>query len=143
FRGAGPGMQAMLGGQVDLMILQAAAVMPQARSGTVKILANLSPKRSGVIPDVPTSDEAGLKGLYAAGWVGLWAPWGTPKDVLAKLSGAMQQALADPAIKARMTELGLDIAPRELQSPEGLAAFFKAETDKWWPVIRAAGIKIE
>ena len=143
FRGAGPGMQAMLGGQVDLMILQAAAVMPQARAGAVKIIANLSPKRSAVIPDVPTSDESGVPGLYAAGWFGLFGPKGMKKEVVAKLNAAMIEALADPAIKARFSELGLDLAPRELQTPEGLAAFHKAETDKWWPVIKAAGIKVE
>jgi tripartite-type tricarboxylate transporter receptor subunit TctC len=143
FRGAGPAMQAMLGGQVDLMILQAAAVMPQARAGAIKILANLSPKRSAVIPDVPTSDESGVKGLYAAGWFGLFGPKGMKKEVVAKLNAAMIEALADPAIKARFSDLGLDLAPRELQTPEGLAAFHKAETDKWWPVIKAAGIKVE
>jgi tripartite-type tricarboxylate transporter receptor subunit TctC len=138
FRGAGPAMQAMLGGQVDLMILQAAAALPQARAGSVKILANLSPKRSAVVQDVPTSDESGIRGLYAAGWFGLWAPKGTPKDVIARLNSAMVQALADPAVKARLSELGLDIASREQQMPEGLAAFHKAETDKCWPIIRAA-----
>jgi tripartite-type tricarboxylate transporter receptor subunit TctC len=143
FRGAGPAMQAMLGGQVDLMILQAAAALPQARAGAVKVLANLSPKRSAAVPGVPTSDEAGIPGLYAAGWFGLFGPRGMPKPVVAKLNAAMVEALADPAIKARFTELGLDVAPRELQSPEGLASFHKAETDKWWPVIRAAGIKVE
>ena len=143
FRGAGPGMQAMLGGQVDLMILQAAAVMPQARAGAIKIIANLSPKRSAVIPDVPTSDESGVPGLYAAGWFGLFGPKGMKKEVVAKLNAAMVEALADPALKARFSDLGLDLAPRELQTPEGLAAFHKAETDKWWPVIRAAGIKVE
>jgi tripartite-type tricarboxylate transporter receptor subunit TctC len=143
FRGAGPAMQAMLGGQIDLMILQAAAVMPQARAGAIKILANLSPKRSAVIPDVPTSDESGVPGLYAAGWFGLFGPKGMRKEVVARLNAAMVEALADPAIKARFSDLGLDLAPRELQTPEGLAAFHKAETDKWWPVIRAAGIKVE
>jgi len=143
FRGAGPAMQAMLGGQVDLMILQAAAAMPQARAGAIKILANLSPKRSAVIPDVPTSDESGVKGLYAAGWFGLFGPKGMKKEAVAKLNAAMVEALADPAIKARFSDLGLDLAPRELQTPEGLAAFHKTETDKWWPVIRAAGIKVE
>jgi tripartite-type tricarboxylate transporter receptor subunit TctC len=143
FRGAGPAMQAMLGGQVDLMILQAAAVMPQARAGTVKILANLSPKRSAAVPGTPTSDESGIPGLYAAGWFGLFGPKGMRKEVVAKLNAAMVEALADPAIKARFADLGLDIAPRELQTPEGLAAFHKAETDKWWPVIKAAGIKVE
>src|SRR4051812_36920121 len=141
FRGAGPAMQAMLGNQVDLMILQAAAVMPQARAGTVKILANLSPKRSSVLPDLPTSDEAGVPGLYAPGWFGLFAPRGTPREVLARLNAAMVDSLGDSAVKARFTDLGLDLASREQQTPEGFAAFLKADQDKWWPVIRAAGIK--
>jgi len=143
FRGAGPAMQAMLGGQVDLMILQAAAALPQARAGAVKVLANLSPKRSPVVPDVPTSDESGIPGLYAAGWFGLFGPKGMRKDVVARLDAAMMEALADPALKARFAELGLDTAPRELQTPEELAAFHKAEIDKWWPIIKAAGIKVE
>ena len=143
FKGAGPAMQAMLGGQVDLMILQAAAALPQARAGAVKILANLSPQRSRVIPDLPTSDEAGIPGLYAAGWFGLFGPRGLPKEVLAKLNGAMVQALADPKVQARLSELGLDLASREQQTPEGFAAFHKAETDKWLPVIKASGIKVE
>jgi len=143
FKGAGPAMQAMLGGQVDLMILQAAAALPQARSGNVKILANLSPQRSRVIPDLPTSDESGIPGLYAAGWFGLFGPRGLPKEVVARLNGAMVQALADPKVQARLSELGLDLASREQQTPEGFAAFHKAETDKWWPVIKAANIKVE
>ena len=143
FRGAGPAMQAMLGGQVDLMILQAAAALPQARAGAVKILANLSPRRSSVIPDVPTSDESGMPGLYAAGWFGLFGPKGMRKEVVARLNAAMMEALADPALKARFSDLGLEVASRDLQTPEGLAAFHKAETDKWWPIIKAAGIKVE
>jgi tripartite-type tricarboxylate transporter receptor subunit TctC len=143
YRGAGPAMQAMLGGQVDLMILQAAAVMPQARAGAVRILANLSPKRSGAIPDVPTSDEAGVPGLYASGWFGLFAPRGTPREAVAKLNTAMVEALNDPALRSRFADLGLDIAPREQQSPEGLAVFHKTEIDKWWPIIKSAGIKVE
>jgi len=143
FRGAGPAMQAMLGGQVDLMVLQAAAALPQARAGAVKIIANLSPKRSAAIPDVPTSDESGIPGLYAAGWFGLFGPKGMPKHVVARINAAMVEALADPALKARFSDLGLDVASRELQAPEGLAAFHKAEIDKWWPIIKAAGIKAE
>ncbi|TMG92417.1 MAG: tripartite tricarboxylate transporter substrate binding protein BugD [Betaproteobacteria bacterium] len=143
FRGAGPAMQAMLGGQVDLMVLQAAAALPQARAGAVKIIANLSPKRSAAIPDVPTSDESGIPGLYAAGWFGLFGPKGMPKQVVARINAAMVEALADPALKARFSDLGLDVASRELQAPEGLAAFHKAEIDKWWPIIKAAGIKVE
>jgi tripartite-type tricarboxylate transporter receptor subunit TctC len=143
FRGAGPAMQAMLGEQVDLMILQAAAALPQARAGTVKILANLSPKRSQVIPDVPTSDEAGIAGLYAAGWFGLFAPRGTPREVIARLNAAMVEALADPAVQKRLADLGLDLASREQQTPEGFAKFHAADIEKWWPVIRAANIKVE
>jgi tripartite-type tricarboxylate transporter receptor subunit TctC len=143
FRGAGPAMQAMLGGQVDLMILQAAAALPQARAGAVKIIANLSPSRSSVIPDVATSDESGVPGLYAPGWFALFAPRGTPKDIIARLNAAMVDALADPAVRKRFSDLGLDLATREQQSPEGLAAFHKAEIDKWWPIIKAANIKVE
>jgi len=143
YRGAGPAMQAMLGGQVDLMVVQAAVTLPQARAGTVKILANLSPTRSSVIPTIPTSAESGIPGLYASGWFGLFGPRGMPREVVMKLNAAMVAALAEPKVKERFTDLGLDVASREQQSPEGLDAFHKAEIEKWWPVIKAAGIKAE
>ena len=141
FRGAGPAMQAMLGGQVDLMVVQAAVTLPQARAGNVKILANLSPARSSILPTLPTSDESGIKGLYASGWFGLFAPAKTPKEIVARLNAAMVQALGEPKVKERFADLGLEIASREQQTPEGLAAFQKAEIDKWWPIIKAANIK--
>ena len=143
YRGAGPAMQDLVAGHVDLLVVQAAAALPQVRAGTIKAIANLSPRRSAVVPDIPTSDEGGVPGLYASGWFGLFAPKGTPKDLVAKLNDAMTQALADPAVRARFAELGLDVAAREQQTPDGLAAFHKAEVEKWWPIIRAAGIKIE
>jgi tripartite-type tricarboxylate transporter receptor subunit TctC len=143
YRGAGPAMQAMLGGQVDLMVVQAAVTLPQARAGTVKILANLSPARSRVVPDIPTSAESGIAGLYASGWFGLFAPRATPREVVAKLNGAMMQGLADAKVQARFSDLGLDVASREQQTPEGLAAFHKGELEKWWPIIKSAGIKVE
>jgi tripartite-type tricarboxylate transporter receptor subunit TctC len=143
YRGAGPAMQDMLAQQVDLMVVQAAVTLPQARAGTVKILANLSPARSSVIPAIPTSEESGIPGLYASGWFGLFGPKGMPKEVVARLNGAMVQALADPAVKTRFADLGLDMATPQQQTPEALAAFHKAETEKWWPIIRAAGIKVE
>jgi len=143
YRGAGPAMQAMLGGQVDLMVVQAAVTLPQARAGTVKILANLSPGRSSVIPTIPTSAESGIPGLYASGWFGLFGPRGMPREVVMKLNAAMVAALAEPKVKERFTDLGLDVASREQQSPEGLDAFHKAEIEKWWPVIKAANIKME
>jgi tripartite-type tricarboxylate transporter receptor subunit TctC len=143
YRGAGPAMTDLLSGQVDLLVVQAAAALPQVRSGTIKAIANLSPRRSQAVPDIPTSDEGGVPGLYMSGWFGLFAPAGTPKDVIAKLNAAMVQTLADPAVRARFADLGLDVASREQQTPEGLAAFHKAEIEKWWPIIKAAGIKAE
>ncbi len=143
YRGAGPAMQDLVAGHVDLLVVQAAAALPQVRAETIKAIANLSPRRSAAVPDIPTSDEGGVPGLYASGWFGFFAPKGTPKDVIAKLNDAMVQALAEPAVRARFAELGLDVASREQQTPEGLAAFHKAEIDKWWPIIRAAGIKVE
>src|SRR5205814_3842735 len=143
YRGAGPALQDIISGQVDLLIVQAAAVAPHVKSGAIKILANLSPKRSAVLPNVPTSAESGVPNLYAAGWFGFFAPKGTPKEAIAKLNSAMQAALALPDVQKRFADLGLDVAPRELQTPEGLAAFHKAETEKWWPIIKEAKIKIE
>ena len=143
YRGAGPAMQDLIAGQVDLLVVQAAAAVPQVRAGTIKVLANLSPRRSAAVPDIPTSDEGGVPGLYASGWFGFFAPKGTPNDIVARLNGAMVQALADPAVRARFAELGLDVASREQQTPEGLAAFHRAEIEKWWPIIRAVGVKAQ
>jgi tripartite-type tricarboxylate transporter receptor subunit TctC len=141
YRGAGPAMTDLISGQVDLLVVQAAVSLPQLRAGTIKSIVNLSPQRSPSMPDIPTSDEGGVPGLYMSGWFGFFAPKGTPKDVVAKLNDAMVAALADPAVKARFADLGLDIASRQQQTPEGLAAFNKAEIDKWWPIIKATNIK--
>ena len=130
YRGAGPAMTDLVSGVVDLMVVQAAAALPQVRAGTIRAIANLSPQRSASLPDIATSDEAGVKGLYMSGWFGLFAPKGTPQEAIGKLNAAMTEALADPTIKARFAELGLDVASREQQTPEGLAAFNKAEIDK-------------
>jgi tripartite-type tricarboxylate transporter receptor subunit TctC len=143
YRGAGPAMTDLISGQVDLLVVQGAVALPQVRAGTIKAIANLSPQRSASMPDIPTSDETGVPGLYMSGWFGFFAPKGLPKDVLAKLNGAMKQALADPAVKSRFAELGLDVASVEQQTPEGLAKFQQAEIDKWWPIIKASGAKPE
>jgi tripartite-type tricarboxylate transporter receptor subunit TctC len=143
YRGAGPALTDLLSGQVDLAVFQAAVTMPQVRAGTLKALANLSAQRSQAIPDIPTSDEGGVSGFYMSGWFGLFAPKGTPDDVITKLNIAMVQSLNDPALRARLNELGLDVATRDQQTPEGLAKFQKAEIDKWWPIIKAAGIRGE
>ncbi len=141
YRGAGPAMTDLISGQVDLLVVQGAAALPQVRGKTIKAIANLSPQRSASMPDIPTSDESGVPGLYMSGWFGFFAPKATPKDVIAKLNGAMTQVLADPAVKAKFSELGLDVASPEQQTPQGLAAFLKGEMDKWWPIIKAANIK--
>jgi tripartite-type tricarboxylate transporter receptor subunit TctC len=143
YRGAGPAMTDLISGQVDLLVVQAAVSLPQMRAGTIKAIANLSPQRSPSMPDIPTSDESGIPGLYMSGWFGFFGPKGMPRDVVDKLNGAMVAALADPAIKARFADLGLDIASREQQTPEGLAAFNKAEIDKWWPIIKASNIRAQ
>ena len=143
YRGGGPAMTDLISGQVDLLVAQAAVTLPQIRAGTIKPIANLASQRSPSIPDIPTSDEGGVPGWYLPGWFGFFAPKNTPKDVIGKLNGAMVQALADPAVRARFIELGLDVASRQQQTPEGLAAFHKAEIEKWWPIIKAAGIKAE
>src|SRR5436309_5674070 len=140
YRGAGPAMTDLVSGTMDLLVVQGAVALPQIRGGKIKALANLSPQRSASMPDIPTADETGVPGLYMSGWFGFFAPKGTPKDIIAKLNAATVEALADPALQKRFTELGLDVAPREQQTPEGLAAFQKAEIDKWWPIIKAAGI---
>jgi tripartite-type tricarboxylate transporter receptor subunit TctC len=143
YRGAGPAMTDMMSGQVDLAVLQAAVSMPQMQAGVLKALANLSPARSTSLPDIPTSDEAGVPGYYLSGWFGLYAPKGTPPEIVTRLNTAMVQALADPGVRTRFAELGLDIAAREQQTPDGLAKFQKAEIDKWWPIIKSSGIRGE
>jgi tripartite-type tricarboxylate transporter receptor subunit TctC len=143
YRGGGQAMQDLLAGQVDLSILQAAIVLPHVSAGTVRAYAVTARTRLDAAPDIPTVDEAGLPGLYFAIWSGLWAPKDTPKDVIAKLNGAVVQALADPRIRQRLAEIGQEVFPREQQTPEALAALQKAEIEKWWPVIKAAGVKGE
>ena len=143
YRGAGPAMTDLVSGTVDLLVVQGAVALPQIRAGKIKALANLSPQRSASMADIPTSDESGVPSLYMSGWFGFWAPKGTPKEIIAKLNTATVEALADPALQKRFSDLGLDVAPRAQQTPEGLAAFQKAEIDKWWPIIKSAGIGVQ
>src|SRR3954468_24556339 len=143
YRGAGPAMTDLVSGTVDLLVVQGAVALPQIRAGKIKALANLSPQRSASMADIPTSDESGLPSLYMSGWFGFWAPKGTPKEIIAKLNAATVEALADPALQKRFSDLGLDVAPRAQQTPEGLAAFQKTEIEKWWPIIKSAGIGVQ
>jgi tripartite-type tricarboxylate transporter receptor subunit TctC len=138
YQGAAPAMKDLLAGKVDLLMVQTAIALPQVRAGTVKAIANLSPQRSATIPDIPTSGEGGVPGFYMTGWFGFFAPKGTPRTAIGKLNAAMVKVLADPRTRGRFAELGIDVAPRSLQSPEGLTAFRKVEIEAWWPIIKAA-----
>jgi tripartite-type tricarboxylate transporter receptor subunit TctC len=117
--------------------------MPQIRAGRIKVFAVSAKERLGIAPEVPTTDEAGLPGFYLSYWHGLWAPRGTPKEVVAKLSAAVADAHADACVRQRLAEVGQQVYPREQQTPEGLAALQKADIDKWWPMIKAANIRAE
>ena len=141
YKGAGPAMQDVMSGQVELTCLEASATRAHVQAGKLRAYALLSKSRWPGAPDVPTIDEAGVPGLYLPFWHGLWVPKGTPRDVVAKLNSAVVETLADPAMQKRLTELGVEIPPRNQQAPEALRAFLKGEIDKWRPIIEAANIK--
>jgi tripartite-type tricarboxylate transporter receptor subunit TctC len=144
YRGAAPAMQDLMAGQVQLMFDQAVTSLPLVRSGRTKAYAVTSAARLAAAPDVPTVDEAGLPGLYITTWRALWAPKATPANIIAKLNAAVVEALADPAVRRRLIDdLGQDIPAPEQQTPQALYAFHKAEIERWWPLIKAAGIKME
>jgi tripartite-type tricarboxylate transporter receptor subunit TctC len=141
YRGTGPAMQDLVAGQIDLIFDQAANSLPQVRNGNVKAFAVTAKTRVPSAPDIPTVDEAGLPGFYISVWHALWVPKGTPGDIIAKLNAAVVEALADPTVRRRLDELGQDIPPRDQQTPQALFAHHKAEIEKWWPIVKAAGIK--
>jgi tripartite-type tricarboxylate transporter receptor subunit TctC len=144
YRGGGAqSMQDLLGGQIDFAFTQASNALPHIRSGEVKAYAVTASTRLAVAPDLPTVDEAGLPGLYVGLWHALWVPKGTPKAFVAKLNASVVDALANSATRHRLEDLGQAIFPREQWTPEALYTFHKAEIEKWWPIIKAAGIKEE
>jgi len=139
YRGGAPAMQDLVAGQVDIMFDQAANAIGQVRNGTIKSYAVLTKDRWSALPDVPSIDEAGVPSLYVSYWHGLWAP----KDIVAKLNAAVVNALADATVRQRFADIGQEVWPRDQQTPEALAAHHKAETEKWWPIIRASNLKAE
>jgi tripartite-type tricarboxylate transporter receptor subunit TctC len=143
YRGGAPAMQDLVAGQVDIMFDQAANAIGQARNGAIKAYAVLNKERWSALPEVPSIDEAGVPSLYVSYWHGLWAPKGTPSDIIAKLNGAVVGALADPAVRQRFAEIGQEVWPRDQQTPAALAAHHQAETEKWWPIIKASNLRAE
>ena len=143
YRGTAPAMQDLVAGQIDMMISDPVTSMPQVRGGNIKIFGVAADTRLPSAPDVPTVDEAGLPGYHVALWHGLWMPKGTPKPIMTTLNAAVVGALADPAVRGKLADLGQDVYPPERQTAESLGALQKAEIAKWWPIIKAGNIKVE
>ena len=143
YRGNGPAMQDLLAEHIDLMIEPSSNFKSLVAAGSIKPFAITGKTRLPSSPDIPTADEAGLPGFFASLWYGLWVPRDTPKDIIVKLNATMVQVLADPVVQKRFEELGIEITPSAQQTPEALAAFQKAEAERWWPIIRAANLKAE
>ena len=143
YRGTGPAMQDLIGGQIQIMLDQSSNSLPQVRQKQIKAYAVTSKTRLSVAPEIPTVDEVGLPGFYISVWHGLWVPKDTPKPIIEKLAAAVRAALADPATQKRLLDLGQEIPPLDQQNPAALGAFQKAEIEKWWPLIKAANIKVD
>jgi tripartite-type tricarboxylate transporter receptor subunit TctC len=143
YKGGGPAMQDMIGGQIDFMCDNASNSIALTRAGKIRPMAVTAKARWFAAPEVPTFEEAGGPALHMSFWHAFWAPSGTPNDVVAKLNGAVVAALADPAVRKRLAEHGHEIPLRDQQTPEALAAHHKAEIDKWWPIIKAANIRAD
>jgi len=143
YRGTGPAMQDLIAGQINLMLDQSSNSLPQVRNKQIKAFAVTSKTRLAAALDIPTVDEVGMPGFYISVWHGLWVPKGTPKPIIAKLTAAVQVALANPNVRKRLADLGQEIPPRDRQTPEALATLQKAEIKKWWPIVKAANIEAE
>ena len=143
YRGAGESLQDMLSERLDVKIDTPVLSLPQVRAGNMKAYAVTSKSRLKAAPEIPTTDEAGLPGFYFSFWHAIWAPKGTPKDVIAKLNDAVVKTLADPVYQKKLDDLSQDIFPREQQTPEALGTYQKSEIEKWWPIIKAANIRAQ
>ena len=140
YRGSAPAIQDLVAGQIDLYFTTPLQ-LPLVRAGSIKAYAVTSDTRLALAPDIPTFAEMGLPSLSFSNWYGLFAPKGTPRDIIGKLNAAVVEALADPAVRSRLIDFGYGDFPREQQTPEALGAMQKADAEKWWPIIKAAHIK--
>jgi tripartite-type tricarboxylate transporter receptor subunit TctC len=143
YRGTAPALNDLVAGQIDIIVDQVSNSMSQIRGGRIRAYAITDTKRLAAAPDIPTTDEAGLPGFHMSLWNALWVPKGTPRDAIARLNAAAVEAMADPGVQKRLLDLGLEVPPPDQQTPAALGAWHKAEIDKWWPIIRKAGIKPE
>jgi tripartite-type tricarboxylate transporter receptor subunit TctC len=143
YRGTGPALNDLVAGQIDIIVDQLSNSINQVRAGTIRGYAVTDSKRAEQAADIPTVDEAGLPGFHMTLWSGLWVPKGTPKEIVAKLNAAAVEALSDPAVRKQLENLGLQMRPLDQLSPEALGAWQKAEIAKWWPMIKAANVKVE
>ena len=139
YRGTAPAMNDLLGGQIDLLCDQTTSTTSHIRAGKVKVYGATTRERVASLPNIPTFDEQGMKGFEMVVWHGLYAPKGTPKPVIAKLSAALQQALKDPNVKTRFADLGTEPVAADKATPAALQAYLKAEIDKWGPIYKQAG----
>jgi tripartite-type tricarboxylate transporter receptor subunit TctC len=143
YRGGPPAMQDMLAGQINFMCTATGSFLPLVRNGQIRAYALAAKTRMEAAPEIPTVDEAGLPGFYVSVWNALWVPKGTPANIVAKLNAAVVAAMTDPALHKQIVEMGLDMPGRAEMTPAALEALRKADIDKWWPIIKAAGLKVE
>jgi tripartite-type tricarboxylate transporter receptor subunit TctC len=143
YRGTAPALNDLIAGQIDVIVDQTSNSIAQVRAGTIRAYAITDDKRLASAPDIPTAEEAGLKGFNMTLWSGLWVPKGTPKEIVTKLNAAAVEALNDPAVRKQLEGQGLEMTPKDQLTPEALGARQKAEIAKWWPIIKAANIKVD
>jgi tripartite-type tricarboxylate transporter receptor subunit TctC len=143
YRGTAPAMNDLVAGQIDIIVDQTSNSISQVRAGTIRAYAVTDDKRVESAPDIPTTDEAGLPGFHMTLWSGLWLPKGTPREIVAKLNAAAVEALNDPAVKKQLENLGLQMPPKDQLSPQALGDWQKAQIAKWWPMIKAAKVKVD
>jgi tripartite-type tricarboxylate transporter receptor subunit TctC len=143
YRGNAPAIQDLMAERLDMLFDSPATALPQVRAGRAKAYAVTGKSRLALAPDIPTADEAGLPGFEVSSWHAMWMPRGTPREIVGKLNAAVVQALADPEVRRRLSDLGQDIPPRDQQTPEALDRLQRREIDKWWPIIKAAGMKAQ